>query len=77
MAYPADVQQSQMIADLPQVRSTVYYQGDHFRVPAFVLRRDVDLIERICAPMVERPADLRRQGPVPDVDLGYAVRRMP
>lgn len=77
MSDPADVQQADVISDLPQVRSTVYYQGDHFRVPALVLRRDVDLIERICAPVIERPIDLRRQGPVPDVDLGYAVRRMP
>lgn len=71
-----DAQQAAVISDLPQVRSTVYHSGDHFRVPAFALRRDNDIYDRLYAPTIESPSALRRQGPVPDVDLGYAVERI-
>jgi len=73
---PIDAAQARAIEDLPQVRSTVYHRGDHFRVPAFALRRDTDIHDRINAPDVERPMDRRRAGPVPDEDLGYATLRL-
>lgn len=73
---PIDRAQAATIEDLPQVRSTAYRSGDHFRVPVFALRRDPDIVDRLSAPTVERPADLRRVGPVPEVDLGYAVMRV-
>jgi len=72
---PIDMQQAAVIEDLPQVRSTIYYRGDHYRVPAFVQRRDPVLHDRFMAP-VARPADLRRTGHTADLDLGYAVVRL-
>ncbi|MBK1636892.1 hypothetical protein [Rhodovulum adriaticum] len=73
---PVDVAQAANIADLPHVRSTVYYQGDHFRVPAFALRRDPDIAARINAPVIERPADQRRAGGFAPLDLGYAMLQL-
>lgn len=73
---PIDNDQALNIADLPQVRSTVYFTGDHFRVPVFVLRRDPDMTERINAPRIERPADLRRLARTAPRDLGYASVRL-
>lgn len=71
-----DAQQAAVIEDLPQVRSTVYRSGDHFRVPVFALRRDNEIYDRINAPVIECPSLMRNQGQVPDVDLGYAVERI-
>jgi|GEM_PF-797804 len=73
---PIDSQQAAVIEDLPEVRSTIYYQGDHFRVPVFLQRRDPVLYDRLMAPTVARPSDLRRSGRNADVDLGYAVVRL-
>jgi len=73
---PADVQQAANIEDLPQVRSTIYYHGTHNRVPLMVMRRDRELYDRINAPHIERPAELRRKGDVQDVELGYGVCRV-
>lgn len=71
-----DLDQAATIADLPQVRSTIYHTGDHFRVPMFVQRRDPDMTNRINAPTVDRPADLRKAGKTEDIELGYAVVRL-
>jgi len=73
---PIDIQQAAVIEDLPQVRSTIYYRGDHYRVPAFIQRRDPVLYDRLMAPTAVRPAELRRTGQTADVDLGYAVVRL-
>lgn len=72
---PTDIEQARNIADLPNVRSTVYYSGDHIRVPMFVQRRDRDLANRINLP-IERPADLRSSGAYREKDLGYAAVRL-
>lgn len=71
-----DMQQAAVIEDLPQVRSTIYYEGDHYRVPVFIQRRDPVMFDRLMAPTVARPADLRHAGQTADVDLGYAVVRL-
>ena len=71
-----DMEQSGNIADLPQVRSTVYYSGDHFRVPAYALRRDPDIEERINAQVIEKPVEMRQNGNTAPVDLGYAAVRL-
>lgn len=73
---PIDSAQAAVIQDLPQVRTTLYHQGDHFRVPMFVQRRDTDLSGRIMAPVVARPADLRKAGQTAPVELGYAAVRL-
>lgn len=72
---PTDIEQARNISDLPNMRSTIYYQGDHLRVPMFVQRRDMDLTNRLNAP-VQRPADQRGRGVHTDIDLGYAVVRL-
>jgi len=73
---PTDIQQAENINDLPEVRSTIYHNGNHFRVPMFVQRRDPDLANRINAKTVARPADLRKAGTFKDEELGYAVVRL-
>lgn len=71
-----DCAHAAVIHDLPQVRTTLYHQGDHYRVPAFVQRRDPYMTDRIMAPVIERPADLRRANRWMPVDLGYAEVRL-
>jgi len=71
-----DRQQAAVIEDLPQVRTTIYYSGDHTRVPMFIQRRDPVLSDRLMDPVVPRPADLRRDGKSADVDLGYAMVKL-
>jgi hypothetical protein len=70
-----DSAQAGYIEDIPNVRSTVYHQGNHFRVPAWVQRRDPDLENRINGPLV-RPADLRASGQTDPIELGYAAVRL-
>ncbi|SMX34740.1 hypothetical protein [Actibacterium lipolyticum] len=72
---PTDMAQAAFIEDLPHVRSTIYHKGDHFRVPMFVQRRDPDMANRISAPSVVRPADMRKAGTIGDTELGHAVVR--
>lgn len=68
---PIDRAQSETLIDLPNVRRTVYHQGNHARLPIFVLSRDPDLQNRIMDPVVADPAELRKSGNGP-MDLGYA-----
>lgn len=72
---PVDTAQARHIADLPNVRSTVYHRGDHMRVPMFVQRRDHELADRINLPVVP-PAALRAAGACAARDLGHAAVRL-